>query len=221
MFALDQLLRFGRKRGRELFPDGIPGLYPVAKTDINADLDNMQSPSDASSSPGFMSSPSSAAASPTRNNNTGNVRKRRSDQLVTNGTVGAVSMTTNNTVKPSKRSRLIEKISREAKTQDGLEAKQRDLKMQIDALREENKRLATDIEQKQKDVNAMLKEREKKKESYLEVQKAHERKIAFQTSEARMQETMLANLKSNILQMTQKVSFFLFVSGSVLIFIFG
>jgi hypothetical protein len=182
MDALDQLIKYGRKRGRELFPEGVPGLFPLSKSDVNQDLDAMLIPAEST----FMAS--NTATSPTHKSGR---KKTETDALTT--------------IRPSKRARLLEKVNREIKALEAVETKEKDLRNLLDVVRDETKKYEVGIDQKTKEIAVMEAEREEKKLQYLEVQNQHETRVAILNEDAQKNQTILSNLKNSIIQITQKV----------------
>jgi hypothetical protein len=211
MSALDQVLRHGRKRGRELFPENIPGLYPLAKSDVLQDLDCMLGPQMDRRALHHLTTNAAGRANtpppPNANNNaTGNY------------TIQAL-------LRPQKRSRLIERVTKnnEQKEEqqqnnatggpganvisDVSDISQKDLRNSLDVLRDDNKKLQIDIDLKTKQVAASQKDKEKKMETYGEIIKQFEERQAQMKKDADLHQLHLTNLKSSIIQITQQVSF--------------
>jgi hypothetical protein len=206
MEALDQIIKYGRKRGRELFPEGVPGLYPLSKSDINQDIDAMLVPME----PSFLTSSNSSTASsalpnPGQSQGSRLARRRGVGGEVIPPLSSATGQETT-TIRPSKRARLLEKITREIKSLENLDAKERDLRNLLDVVRDEVKRYEVGMDRKIKELAALEKEREEKKAEYNDVQSQHEKKVVLLSEDAQKNQQILANIKNSIIQITQKVS---------------
>jgi hypothetical protein len=115
---------------------------------------------------------------------------------------------TGETVKPSKRARLVEKVTREFKNLENLDAKERDLRNLLDVIRDEIKKYEVGIDQKLKEIAAMEKEREWKKGEYLDLQGQYEKKVMLLNEDAQKNQEILFNLKNSIIEITQRVLYF-------------
>lgn len=148
--VLDEILKYGKRRRAEFFPEGIPGLNPLSKTETHHDLDSM-AVSDSLS-------PSRNGAFRRRGNGRANVTsagisERSGIEVPANYPIVKVPEG-----RVSKRSRLIQKIVHEGKANQDLQAKEKEMRTALESLREENLLLKMEINKFDCEMNGLSSE---------------------------------------------------------------